>query len=58
MKAKLQTYESKLVQQPAIIAAYLNLQIPKLTDPVELKPVIDLVRKSLQHRYSAEISFR
>ncbi|OAE20506.1 hypothetical protein AXG93_948s1130 [Marchantia polymorpha subsp. ruderalis] len=29
MKMKLQSYEKKLVQEPAIIAAYLNPQIPK-----------------------------
>jgi hypothetical protein len=38
--------------------AYLNLQILKLTDPVELKLVVDLVRNLLQRRYSAEVSFR
>ncbi len=56
MKAKLEKYKSKLVQEPAIIAAYLNPQIPKLTDPAELKLVVDLVRNLLQRRYSAEMS--
>jgi len=47
MKAKLEKYKSKLVQEPAIIAAYLNPQIPKPTDPAELKLVVDLIRNSL-----------
>ncbi len=47
MKAKLEKYKSKLVQEPTIIAAYLNLQIPKPTNPAELKLVVDLVRNSL-----------
>ena len=58
MKAKLKMYENKLVQEPAIIVAYLNPQIPKLTDLVEVTRVVDLVCKSLQHRYSAKISSR
>ncbi len=58
MKAKLEKYKNKLVQEPAIIATYLNPQIPKSTDPAELKLVIDLVRNSLQRRYSADVSFR
>ncbi|CAK9206009.1 unnamed protein product [Sphagnum troendelagicum] len=43
MKAKLEKYKSKLVQEPTIIVTYLNSQIPKPTDPVELKLVVDLV---------------
>jgi hypothetical protein len=39
-----------------IIAAYLNPQIPKSTDLAELKLVVDLVRNSLQHCYSTEVS--
>jgi len=58
MKAKLKKYKSKLVQEPAIIAAYLNPQIPKPTDPTKLKLVVDLVHNSLQRRYSAEVSSR
>ncbi len=58
MKAKLKKYKSKLVQEPTIIATYLNPQIPKLTDPAELKLVVDLVRNSLQRRYSTEVSSR
>jgi len=57
MKAKFEKYKSKLVQETAIITAYLNPQIPKPTDPAELKLVVDLVRNLLQRRYSAEMSF-
>ncbi len=52
MKAKLKKYKGQLVQEPAIIAAYLNPQIPKPTDPV------DLICNSLQRRYSTEVSSR
>ncbi len=58
MKAKLEKYKSKLVQEPTIIAAYLNPQIPKMIDPMELKLVVDLVRNLLQRCYSAEVSSR
>ncbi|CAK9220537.1 unnamed protein product [Sphagnum troendelagicum] len=58
MKAKLKKYKNNLVQEPMIIAAYLNPQIPKSTDPVELKLIVDLVRNSLQHRYSTEVNSR
>jgi hypothetical protein len=57
MKAKLKKYKSKLVKEPAIIAAYLNPQIPKPTDLTELKLIVDLVRNSLQHHCSGEVSF-
>ncbi len=56
MKAKLEKYKNKLVQELAIIVAYLNSQIPKPTNLTELKLVVDLVRNSLQRRYSAEVS--
>jgi len=58
VKAKLEKYKSKLVQEPMIIVAYLNPQIPKPTDLVKLKLVIDLVRNFLQRRYSVEVSSR
>jgi len=57
MKAKFEKYKSKLVQKLAIIVVYLNPQIPKSTDPAELKLVVDLIRNLLQCRYSAEVSF-
>jgi len=56
MKAKLKKYKSKLVQEPVIIAAYLNPQIPKSIDSTELKLVVDLVCNLLQHHYSVEVS--
>jgi hypothetical protein len=56
MKEKLEKYKSKLVQEPTIIATYLNPQIPKPTDPMELKLVVDFLHNSLQRRYSAEVS--
>jgi hypothetical protein len=56
MKAELEKYRSKLVQELTIIVAYLNLQIPKPTDPAELKFIVDLVCNSLQCRYLAEVS--
>lgn len=56
MKMKLQSYEQKLVQELAIIAAYLNPQIPKPTDTSELMVVTEIVRNPLQRRYSDEIT--
>ncbi len=47
MKAKFKKYKSKLVQEPTIIVAYLNLQIPKPTDLAELKLIVNFVRNSL-----------
>ncbi|CAM6017485.1 unnamed protein product [Sphagnum balticum] len=40
------------------MVAYLNPQIPKPTDSAELKLVVNFIRNSLQHRYSAEMSSR
>jgi hAT family C-terminal dimerisation region len=53
MKDKLMLYEPKLVQEPAIIASYLNPQLPKPADASELKHVTDRVRDVLQRRYPA-----
>jgi hypothetical protein len=36
MKAKLQHYEKLLVQEPAIVAAYLNPQLPRPTDLIAM----------------------
>ncbi|CAK9259040.1 unnamed protein product [Sphagnum jensenii] len=58
MKAKLERYKSKVVQEPTIIAVYLNPQIPKTIDPMELKLVVDLVCNLLQRCYSAEVNSR
>uniref|UniRef100_M4BP48 Uncharacterized protein n=1 Tax=Hyaloperonospora arabidopsidis (strain Emoy2) TaxID=559515 RepID=M4BP48_HYAAE len=52
MKAKLNQYTSKLEQEPAIIAAFLNHQGPKTTDPVKHERVVDLGCSTLQRRYS------
>lgn len=56
MRMKLQSYEQNLVQEPAIITAYLNPQISKPTDTLELMVVNEIVRNVLQRRCSAEIS--
>ncbi|OAE22053.1 hypothetical protein AXG93_3719s1330 [Marchantia polymorpha subsp. ruderalis] len=56
MKMKLQSYEKKLVQEPAIIAVYLKLQILKPSDTAELLIVTNIVSNILQRRYSAKIS--
>jgi len=58
MKTKLEKYKSKLVQEPVIIVAYLNPQIPKSTDPAKLKLVVNHVYNSLQHHCSIEVSSR
>jgi hypothetical protein len=58
MKAKLEKYKSKLVQEPTIIVAYLNPQIPKSTNPAELKLVVIHVCDLLQHHCSTEVSSR
>ncbi|BBM99157.1 hypothetical protein Mp_1g19200 [Marchantia polymorpha subsp. ruderalis] len=54
MKMKLQSYEQKLVQEPAIIAAYLNPQIPKPTDTSELMVFTEIVRNLMQQRFFAK----
>jgi hypothetical protein len=42
----------------AIIVAYLNPQIPKPTNPTELKLVVNLVRNLLQCCYLAKVNSR
>lgn len=56
IKEKLIRYESKLVQKLTIIAAYLNPQITKPTDAIELKSFTDLFCDTMQLRYSAGLS--
>jgi hypothetical protein len=51
MKAKLQQYEKLLVQKPAIVAAYLNLQLPRPTDPTAMGQITALIRSQIQRRY-------
>ena len=55
MKAKLEMHETKLVQLPALIAGYLNPQIPKATDPTQLKELKLIIRSVLQDRYSDKL---
>ncbi|OAE26720.1 hypothetical protein AXG93_3310s1190 [Marchantia polymorpha subsp. ruderalis] len=58
MGKKIEEYEKLIVLYPAIVAAYLNPQIAKPSDPVELKKLIDLIRSTLQRRYWAKLQFR
>jgi hypothetical protein len=52
MKTKLEMYETKLVQLPAIVAGYLNPQIPKPSDPARLRQLKDRIRAVLQEQYA------
>ncbi|OAE30811.1 hypothetical protein AXG93_857s1140 [Marchantia polymorpha subsp. ruderalis] len=56
MKMKLQSYEKKPVQEPSIIATYLNPQTPKPTNLAEQMIVIEIVRNVLQRSNCAKIS--
>jgi hypothetical protein len=56
MKEKLLAYEKILVQEPAIIASFLNPQIPKPTDPNKLAQITGVVRAVLQSRYSGQMA--
>ena len=55
MKAKLKQFEKLLVQEPAIVAAYLNLQLPRPTDPAAMDQITPLIRFLIffliQHQY-------
>jgi hypothetical protein len=55
MKSKLETYEKKLVQLPAIVAGYLNPQIHKPTDPMKLKELKMTIRAVFKDRYSDKL---
>jgi hAT family C-terminal dimerisation region len=55
MKQQLNEYEKLLVQEPAIVAAYLNPQIQKPTETEELARVTGLIRELLQRRYSGQM---
>jgi hypothetical protein len=48
MKAKLELYQTKLVQLPAIVAGYLNPQIPKPSDCAKLQQLKDRIRAVLR----------
>ena len=52
MQSKLEMYETKLVQLPAIVAGYLNPQMQKPTDPTKLKELKTTIRAVLKNRYS------
>jgi hAT family C-terminal dimerisation region len=56
MKEKLLGYEKVLVQKPAIIASFLNPQIPKPTDPNKLAQITGVVRAVPQSRYSGQMA--
>lgn len=58
MREKIEEYEKLLVLEPAIVAAYLNPQIAKPSDHVQLKKLTDIIRSTLQRRYSAELQLR
>jgi hypothetical protein len=47
MKAKLQQYKKLLVQEPAIVAAYLNPQVPWPTDPAAMGQITALIRSQI-----------
>jgi hAT family C-terminal dimerisation region len=55
MKKTLNEYDKLLMQEPAIVAAYLNPQIQKPTEAAELAGVNALIRELLQSRYSGQM---
>jgi hypothetical protein len=52
MKAKLQQYEKLLVQEPAIVAAYLNPQLMRPTNLTTMGQITALIRSQILRRYS------
>jgi hAT family C-terminal dimerisation region len=56
MKKKFLAYEKILVQEPAIVASFLNPQIPKSTDPQTFAHITCVVRAVLQRRYSGQMA--
>lgn len=55
MKRKLELYEPKLLQLPAIVAGYLNPQIPKPLDPAKLSKLKETIRTLLNEKYSDKL---
>jgi hypothetical protein len=55
MKAKLEVYEKRMVQLPAIVAGYLNPRIPQPTDPTKLKELKTTICAVLQDCYSDKL---
>jgi hypothetical protein len=51
MIRELERYKLHLVQELAVLAAYMNPQIPKVTDPGSLAILKTTVRSILQRRY-------
>jgi hAT family C-terminal dimerisation region len=56
MKSELERCGSLLVHEPAIMAAYLNPQLPKPTNPIEQAKLMLTIRAVLQRRCSGEIT--
>jgi hypothetical protein len=52
MKTKLELYEKKLVQLPAIVAGNLNPQIPKPSDQAKLKELREIIRALRKEHYA------
>lgn len=52
MKTKLELYQTKLVQLPAIVAGYLNPQIPKPSDRAKLQQLKERIRAVLKEQYA------
>ena len=52
MKTKMKQYEKLLVQEPVIVATYLNPQLPRSTDPTAMGQITTLIRSLIQCRYS------
>jgi hypothetical protein len=55
MKSELERYKSLFIQETAIVAAYLNPQLPKPTDPIEQFKLMLTICAVLQRRHSVEI---
>jgi hypothetical protein len=55
-KSELERHRSLLVQEPEIVAAYLNPQLPKPTDPIYQAKLMLTIRAVLQRRYSVEMA--
>jgi hypothetical protein len=56
MKEKLLAYEKVLMQEPVIVASFLNPQIPKPTNPNKLAHITGVVHAVLQRRYSGPMA--
>jgi hypothetical protein len=52
MKAKLQQYKKLLIQEPAIVATYLNPQLPRPTDLTAMGQITALICFQILRRYS------